>query len=110
MSSNVSIFPASGRRIEKSKASPQSLPLHSDERLALETYLSGGDGESPQVIDACDRLKVPQNVECTRLAAAVGQVLLHAVQARLPLVSKRTAEQWRLRVWTRSELESVWAS
>jgi hypothetical protein len=84
MSSNVSILPASGRRIPKTKASPDCLPLHRDERLVLETYLSGGDGKSAQVIDACDRLEVPQNVECTRLAAAVGQVLLHAVQARLP--------------------------
>jgi hypothetical protein len=84
MSSNVSIFPASGRRIQKSKASPPCLPLHSDERLVLETYLSSSDGESPEVLQACDRLEVPQNVECTRLAAAVGQVLLHAVQARLP--------------------------
>jgi hypothetical protein len=84
MSSNVSIFPASGRRISKSKASPHNLPLHSDERLVLETHLGGGDGGSPEVLHACDRLEVPQNVECTRLAAAVGQVLLHAVRARLP--------------------------
>jgi hypothetical protein len=83
MSSNVSTFLASGRKIQKTKASPQCLPLHSDERLVLETYLSG-DGESPEVLHACDRLEVPQNVEYTRLAAAVGQVLLHAVQARLP--------------------------
>jgi hypothetical protein len=84
MSSNVSIFPASGRKIQKTKASTQCLPLHSDERLVLETYLSGGDGGSPEVLHACDRLEVPRNVECTRLAAAVGQVLLHAVQGRLP--------------------------
>jgi hypothetical protein len=84
MSSNVSSFPASGRKIPKSKASPDRLPLHGDQRLVLETYLSDGDGGSPQVIDACDRLEVPQNVECTRLAAAVAQVLLHSVQARLP--------------------------
>jgi hypothetical protein len=84
MSSNVSIFPAPGRRIEKRKISPHFLPLHFDEKLVLETYLSGGDGESAEVLSACDRLEVPQNVECTRLAAAVAQVLLHAVQGRLP--------------------------
>jgi hypothetical protein len=73
MSSNVSIFPALGRRIPKSKARPDCLPLHSDERLVLETYLGGGHGESPEVLHACDRLEIPQNVECTRLAAAVGR-------------------------------------
>jgi hypothetical protein len=84
MSSNVSIFPASGRKIQKSNAGPQSLQLHPDEKLVLDAYFNGGDGESPEVLRACDGLQVPQNVECTRLAAAVGQVLLHAVQARLP--------------------------
>jgi hypothetical protein len=77
MSSNVSIFPAPGRKIPKSKADPQSLQLHPDENLVLASYLEGGDFESSEVAEICDRLEVPENVECSRLAAAVGQVVLH---------------------------------
>jgi hypothetical protein len=93
MSSNVSIFPAPGRKIQKSNAGPESLQLHLDEKLVLDACFNGSDGESPAVLEACDRLEVPQNVECTRLAAAVGQVLLHAVQARLPQWSVTDSDQ-----------------
>src|SRR5262245_33537973 len=84
MNDDVSSFPAAGKGIRKSKTSPQSLPLHPDEKLVLETYLSGAGVESPELAEACDRLEVPKDVVCRRVDAAVAQVLLHAVQARLP--------------------------
>src|SRR5262245_8653036 len=84
MGSNVSNFPIPGRKIQKSKAGPQSLPLHPDEKLVLEAYFRRRDPESPELLDTYRRLEVPEVVECTRLEAAVAQVLLHAVQGRLP--------------------------
>jgi hypothetical protein len=84
MRSNVRNFPAPGRKIQKSNASSQSLQLHPDEKLVLEAYFIGGDCESSEVAEVCTRLEVPEIVECSRLAAAIGQVLLHSVQHRLP--------------------------
>ena len=84
MRSNVRNFPAPGRKIQKSNASPQSLQLHPDEKLVLDAYLNGGDCQSSEVAELCNRLEVPENVECSRLAAASAQVLLHSVQHRLP--------------------------
>src|SRR3954470_9251924 len=83
MSSNVTNFPASGRKIQNSKARPESLQLHPDEALVLRAYLKGSR-ESIEVIEACTRLEVPENLECSKLEAAAGQVLLHNVQHRLP--------------------------
>jgi hypothetical protein len=67
MRSNVRNFPAPGRKIQKSKADPQSLQLHPDEKLVLEAYFNPGDCESNEVAEVCNRLDVPEIVECSRV-------------------------------------------
>ena len=85
MRSNVHDFPAPGRKIQKSSVGPEAIPLHPDEKLILKAYLKSRKHETDEVLEACTRLKVPEKrLECSRLQAAVGQVLLHDVQHRLP--------------------------
>lgn len=96
MSSNVRSFPAAARKIRKSKACPQSLPLHPDEKVVLDAYFKRGDCESPEALHACDRLEMPEAVECSRLEAAVAQVLLHGIQSRLPQWSVSDGDGWVL--------------
>jgi hypothetical protein len=88
MSSNVSNFPALGRRIQKSNAGPESLHLHSDEKLVLDVYFKGGFLESSQLAEVCNRLDVPEIVECSRLT-----LLQRGASCRVA-VNRKVQEPW----------------
>jgi len=93
VSSNIQDFPVQGRTIQKSKVGSDGLPLGTDEKLVLEVYLKGHDHSSREALEGCDRLGVPTEVQCTRVEAAVAQILIHSVQHRLPQWSTSNGEK-----------------
>ena len=87
MTKRVLPFPADRRvspgRKSHGTAAARPAPL-SDAEIVVSAYLAGRIDVARKVFEACDRLEVAVEPRCSRLEAAVGQVLIQTVQQRLP--------------------------
>jgi hypothetical protein len=87
MTNKILSFPA-GTTPRKCKPRPQQnvalVSLTPDEQFVLNAYFDESLAATEEFEAACDRLEVATQTLCSRVEAAVGQVLVQNVQERLP--------------------------
>ena len=94
MSNNIIKLVTSDKRPQEAAAieAGDVLLLPADQHLVMDAYFAGETDQRTELSLACDRLGVPPDVNCSRLAAAAGQILIQGVQEELPQWSTTHAD------------------
>ncbi len=94
MSNNIIKFVTSDKRPLEAAAieAGEVFLLPADQHRVIDAYFAGETDQSTELSLACDRLGVPADVNCSRLAAGAGQILIQGIQEELPQWSTSKAD------------------
>ncbi|MBX9903966.1 MAG: hypothetical protein K2Y31_06370 [Burkholderiales bacterium] len=88
MAKHTPTYPEGGCCISISESPDRATsPFTLEQSIVFEAYFNKTSDREIAASIACDRLGVPDETRCSRIEAAVGQILIHSIQHRLP--------QWR---------------